>query len=45
MPGTMEILIREMTIEDYEAVYHCGQRSGGLESGVLMIQKREWNDF
>lgn len=22
MSGTMEILIREMTIEDYEAVYH-----------------------
>ena len=35
MSGTMEILIREMTIEDYEAVYHLWDRDPGLwESGV-----------
>ena len=43
MSGTMEILIREMAIEDYEAVYHLWTEIRGF--GIRSIEKREWSDF
>ena len=37
MSGTMEILIREMAIEDYEAVYHLWTEIRGF--GIRSIQR------
>lgn len=43
MAGTMDILVREMTMEDYDQVYKYGRRYQASVSGVLMIQEKGWN--
>ena len=45
MAGTMDILIREMTIADYDQVYGLWTEIKALESEVLTIHGRAWSAF
>ena len=45
MAGTMDILVREMTMEDYDQVYKLWTKISASVSGALMIQEKGWNAF
>ena len=45
MAGTMDILVREMTMEDYDRYINYGRRYQAFEFGALMIQEKAWSVF
>ena len=45
MAGTMDILIREMTIEDYDQVYDLWTGDQRALASKWMIHRRGWSPF